>query len=138
MKATLTFVGIATAILFAVAPAFADCELGCGAECKQESAICIGTANLDAHVARVQCESDAADAALSCESDSIDARSDCVGLCGPDLKDCVTTAKTAFKQCRDQVKIDLAGCENDVATQLDADKTACAQDAVDCNSTCVQ
>jgi hypothetical protein len=138
MKATLTLLGIATAVLFAVAPVFADCELGCSAECKQETAICVGTANLDAHTARAQCESDASDAALGCESDSIDARSDCVGLCGPDLKDCVAAAKVAFKQCKDQAKIDLAGCENDVATQLDADKTACAQDAADCNSTCVQ
>ena len=36
------------------------------------------------------------------------------------------------------VKIDLAGCLNDVATQLDADRTSCAQDAADCNSSCVE
>ena len=60
----ITFVGIAVALLFAVAPAFADCQLGCSAECKQETALCLATANLDAHTASQQCVSDAADAAI--------------------------------------------------------------------------
>lgn len=116
----------------------ADCELSCNAECKQENAICVSTANLDARIAHLQCAADASDAFIVCDSDAIDARSDCVGLCGVDLKTCGGAAKTTLKQCKEQVKIDLAGCENEVATQLDADRQACGEDAVDCASSCVQ
>ena len=96
---------------FAAVPAFADCELGCTAECRQEASICNGTANLEARIGRQQCEADANDGLVVCDTDALDARSDCVGLCGPDLKDCGTTAKAALKACKDTAKIELAGCE---------------------------
>jgi hypothetical protein len=118
--------------------AWAECELSCTAECKQEAAICVGTANLEGRVGRQQCAADAADALVVCDSDALDARSDCVGLCGPDLKECSSAAKVALKACKEDAKIALAGCENEVATQLDADRVACAEDNADCTSSCVQ
>jgi hypothetical protein len=118
--------------------AWADCELSCSAECKQETVICVGTANLEARVGRQTCQSDAADALVVCDSDALDARGDCVGLCGPDLKACSNAAKAALQACKDDAKIALAGCENEVATQLDADRAACSEDNADCTSSCVE
>jgi hypothetical protein len=137
MRATITMAALAL-MGFAATPAYAACELSCRDQCKQEAAICNGTANLDARVGRQQCEADVNDALVVCESDALDARTGCVGLCGPDLKVCGTNAKNALKACKDTAKIDLAGCENDVATQLDTDRAACAQDGADCAASCVQ
>lgn len=138
MKRTILALGLTLSLCAARAAIAGDCELSCNAECKQESAICVATANLDARIARQDCASEAADALVVCESDAIDARSDCVGLCGVDLKTCVGAAKATLKQCKEQAKIDLAGCENEVATQLDADRQACGEDAADCASGCVE
>jgi hypothetical protein len=138
MKATMSVIALALTILMTAAPVLAECELGCGAECKQEAAICGSTATLEARIGRQLCQSDAADALAICDSDAIDARADCVGMCGPDLKECGTAAKSTLKSCKEQAKIELAGCENEVATLLAADKTACAEDAADCASTCVE
>ncbi len=126
--AALTSAGVARA---------ADCELSCAGECRQEAAVCISTANLEGRIGRQQCEADAQDAVVICESDSIDARADCVGLCGVDLKSCTGAAKATLKQCKEQVKIELAGCTNEVAVQLEADRQACTEDAVDCASSCL-
>jgi hypothetical protein len=118
--------------------AYADCELSCAAECRQEAAICNSTASLENRIGRQLCAADAADALAICESDAIDARADCVGMCGPDLKECGAAAKAALKQCKDTVKIELAGCTNAVATQFAEDKQACGEDAADCASLCVE
>jgi hypothetical protein len=139
MKRTMIAIGLTLLAFGGVGSASAaDCELGCNAECKQEAAICVSTANLDGRVGRQQCDADAADAIVVCDSDAIDARADCVGLCGVDLKTCGGAAKVALKQCKDQVKIKLAGCENEVATQLAADRQACSEDAADCAASCVE
>lgn len=139
MKRTTIALGAAL-LIFAGAGSTraADCELSCIAECRQEAAICTSTANLEGRIGRQQCGADAADAVVICDSDAIDARADCVGLCGVDLKSCGAAAKAALKQCKEQVKIELAGCENEVATQLDADRQACGEDATDCAATCVE
>jgi hypothetical protein len=118
--------------------AWADCELSCVAECRQEAAICNSTASLENRIGRQLCAADAADALAICDSDAIDARADCVGMCGPDLKQCGAAAKAALKQCKETVKIELAGCANEVGAQLAADKQACAEDAADCASLCVE
>ena len=116
----------------------AECELSCGAECKQENAVCVGTANLDAKVSRQSCVADAADALLVCESDALDAKSDCVGMCGVDLKECSGGAKAALKACKENVKIELAGCVNEVETQADSDRASCAEDNADCLEGCIE
>jgi hypothetical protein len=138
MKATITVVGLALTTLLSAAPALADCELSCSAECKQETAICNSAANLESRIGRQVCQADAADALAICDGDAIDARADCVGMCGPDLKDCGSVAKANLKACKEQAKIELAGCENEVATLLAADKLACAEDAADCASSCIE
>lgn len=116
----------------------AECELSCNAECRQEAAICSSAANLEGRIGRQQCEADAADALIVCDTDALDARGDCVGLCGPGLKECGTAAKGAFKACKETAKIELAGCLNEVATQLAADRAACAEDGADCAASCVE
>jgi hypothetical protein len=122
----------------ASAPAFAECEISCNAECRQETAICTSTANLEARIGRQQCLAAAADALVICDSDAIDTRADCVGLCGPDLKECGGGVKAALKQCKEQAKIERAGCENAVATQLDADQAVCEEEAADCAASCIE
>jgi hypothetical protein len=138
MRATIAMAAVALMGSLLPVSAWADCELGCNAECRQETAICIGAANLEGRIGHQQCASDAADALVLCETDALDARGDCVGLCGPDLKECGTAVKTGLKACKETAKIELAGCENEVATQLDADRTACAEDGADCAASCVQ
>jgi hypothetical protein len=140
MKIWRTTFAIAMSLmtLGAAGSASADCELSCAAECRQETAICNGTANLEHRIGRQLCAADAADALVLCDSDAIDARADCVGLCGPDLKECGGAAKTTLKQCKQTVKIALAGCLNEAAAQFAADKQACGEDAADCASLCVE
>ncbi len=138
MRTTNVMVAVALMGLLMPAAAWADCELSCNAECRQESVICTGAANLEGRVGRQLCVADAADAMIVCDSDALDARGDCVGLCGPDLKECGAAAKGALKSCKESVKIELAGCQNLVAAQLESDRAACAEDAADCASTCVQ
>lgn len=138
MRTMTTMIGFTLMTLFAVTPAFAECELSCAAECRQETVICVGAANLEGRIGKQQCAADAAEALIACEVDALDLRGDCVGLCGPDLKECGTEAKVGLKQCKETVKIEHAGCENDVATLLAADKTACAEENADCMSSCVE
>ncbi len=138
MRSTIIAMGWAVTAVLGAVPAFAQCELSCAAECRQESAVCASAANLEGRIGRQQCAADAADALVICESDAIDARADCVGMCGVDLKECGTAAKNALKACKQQVKIDLAGCENEVATLLAADRQTCAEDAADCAASCVE
>ncbi len=138
MRTMITTIGFTLMTLFAASSAFAECELSCAAECRQESVICVGAANLEGRIGRQQCATDAADALIACEIDALDLRGDCVGLCGVDLKACGAEAKVGLKQCKETVKIELAGCQNAVATLLAADKTACAEENADCLSTCVE
>jgi len=138
MRTMTKTIGFTLMTLFAAAPAFADCELSCAAECRQESVICTGAANLEGRIGRQQCTTDAADALVICEIDALDLRGDCVGMCGAELKDCGAQAKVALKQCKESVKIELAGCENELATLLAADKAACAEETADCAASCVE
>ena len=138
MRTMITTIGFTLMTLFAAAPALAQCELGCTAECRQESVICSAAANLEGRIGRQQCATDAADALVLCELDALDLRGDCVGMCGAELKECGGEAKVALKQCKDSVKIELAGCQNAVATLLAADKAACAEETADCAAGCVE
>jgi len=138
MRTMTKTIGFTLMTLFAATPAFADCELSCAGECRQENVICVGAANLEGRIGKQQCATDATDASIVCEIDALDLRGDCVGLCGPDLKACSAEAKVALKQCKETVKIEQAGCENEVATLLAADRTACAQENADCLSSCVE
>lgn len=138
MRPMTRTIGVTLMTLFVATTAFAQCELSCNAECRQESVICTAAANLEARIGRQQCAADAADALIVCDLDALDGRADCVGLCGVDLKDCGSAAKVAFRQCKATAKIELAGCQNDVAALLTADKAACAEDATDCASGCIE
>ncbi len=137
MRTMIATIGFILMTLLA-APAFAQCELGCGAECRQESAICNAAAALEGRIGRQQCLTDAADSLVVCEIDALDLRGDCVGLCGAELKACGAGAKVALKQCKATVKIELAGCQNEVAALLAADKAACAEETADCAASCVE
>lgn len=134
---TMTTIGFTVMVMMVAAgPAFADCELSCVAECRQENAVCVAAAVLEGRIGRQQCATDAADALIVCELDALDLRADCVGLCGPELKTCSAEAKTAFKQCKATVKIEQAGCLNEVGSLLSADKAACAEENADCLASC--
>ena len=138
MRATITMAAVALMGSLMPVSAWADCELSCNAECRQEAVVCNGAANLEGKIGRQQCAADAGDAVVLCEIDALDERSDCVGLCGPDLKECSTAAKVALKVCKETAKIELAGCENEVATQLAADRAACAEDSTACTASCIE
>lgn len=138
MRTMTTTIAFTLMTLFAAVPAFADCEISCGAECRQESVICNAAATLEGRIGRQQCLTDAGDAFVICEIDALDLRGDCVGTCGVELKECGSQAKVALKQCKESVKIELAGCQNEVATLLAADKAACADEAADCAASCVE
>jgi hypothetical protein len=137
MRATITMAAVALMGYLMPVSAWADCELSCNAECRQEAVVCNGAANLEGKIGRQQCEADAGDAVVLCETDALDARSDCVGLCGPNLKECSTAAKVALKTCKETAKIELAGCANQVATQFEADRAVCVQESTDCAATCI-
>ena len=138
MRATITMAAVALMGSLMNVSAWADCELSCDAECRQETAVCNGAAILDGKIGHQQCAVDAGDAVVLCESDALDARGNCVGLCGPDLKECGTAAKIALKACKETAKIELAGGENEVATQLAADRAACAEDSTACTASCIE
>ena len=133
--APLLFVLLITYAL-SVRPVAAQCELGCGAECKQEAAVCNGEATLEARTGRFICEVEGGESLLECEAIALENRSVCVGSCGEELRTCIKEAKTAAKACKASVKELLAACKDEVDVTADAEKSACAEEAGACAESC--